>query len=247
MEANIAVPAALIGDPTRAAILMALMDGRMQPASALARAAGVTPQAASNHLTRLLDAGMLAVYVQGRHRYYRLASPAVAAALESLASLAPVPSNLLQPMTVRGRTLRRARSCYDHLAGQLGVALVDAMVARGLLVAPASGGIDFTITDAGAAWFAELGLAVNGSTSARARPLVGRSCLDWTERRFHLAGSLGSAWFARMLELGWLERDPAGRAVKITATGATAFYAKLGIDVSCLQTAPLPAEMAVEN
>jgi DNA-binding transcriptional ArsR family regulator len=241
MEANIAAPAALIGDPTRAAILMALMDGRSQPASALARAAGVTPQAASNHLTRLLDGGMLAVHRQGRHRYYRLASPALAAALEGLAALAPAPRDLLQPTTVRGRALRRARSCYDHLAGQLGVALTEALVARGMLRPPPGGVGDFAVTEAGRAWFAELGIAVEGGPG-RPRPLVGRCCLDWTERRFHWAGSRGTAGFARLQALGWIARDPAGRAVQVTGAGAAALRAALGVDVHRLDAAP-----AVEN
>src|SRR5262245_17865126 len=119
MEANIALPAALIGDPTRAAMLMALMDGRAQPASALAYAANVSAQSASNHLANLTEVGLLAVEAQGRHRYYRIAAPEIATALEALANIASSPRTLREPLTRQGRALRFARSCYDHLAGQL--------------------------------------------------------------------------------------------------------------------------------
>jgi DNA-binding transcriptional ArsR family regulator len=232
MEAHIALPAALIGDPTRAAMLMALMDGRPQPASALACAANVTPQAASNHLARLLDGGMVAVQTQGRHRYYRLASPAIAAVLEALAGLAPCPRDLDRPITAKGRALRHARSCYDHLAGRLGVALTDALLQRGLLHPPADGARDYRVTQAGRIWFAALGIEVDppAGPNTDVKPLQGRCCLDWTERRFHLAGSLGTALLARLEALDWLQRDRASRAVRVTPIGEAALRDLLGLD-----------------
>src|ERR1700728_3022951 len=133
MDANIAVPAALIADPARAAILMALMDGRAQPAGVLAYAANLSPQAASNHLAKLLDGGMVAVETAGPHRYYRLARPEVAAALEALRGLPPPIRSLDEPRSPEARRLRAARSCYDHLAGRLGVAIATAMEAQGLV------------------------------------------------------------------------------------------------------------------
>jgi DNA-binding transcriptional ArsR family regulator len=134
MEANLALPAALIGDPVRAVILSALCDGRAQPAGALAYAARVSPQCASNHLAKLTEGGLLMVETEGRHRYYRLATPQVAAAIEALACLAPAIRSLEKPRTSSARSLRFARSCYDHLAGRLGVAVAAEAEARGYLV-----------------------------------------------------------------------------------------------------------------
>src|SRR5215469_15920531 len=136
MDANIALPAALIGDPTRAAMLSALCDGRAQPASALAHAARVSPQCASNHLARLLEGGLLAVETEGRHRYYRLATPRVAAVMEALACVAPPVRSLDVPLTRKGQSLRFGRSCYDHFAGRLGVAITVELETRCYLIAP---------------------------------------------------------------------------------------------------------------
>ncbi|MBX6320707.1 MAG: winged helix-turn-helix transcriptional regulator [Rhodospirillaceae bacterium] len=232
MVPNLAVPAALIGDPTRAAILMALADGRAQPASALAYAANVSPQAASNHLAKLAGGGLLAVETQGRHRYYRLAGPEVGAALEALASLAPAVRSLAEPRTPEGRRLRFARSCYGHLAGRLAVAMTAAMERQGLLETARGDGADarsYRVSAAGQAWFAALGIAVDGP-----RRLPARRCLDWTERRHHLAGPLGSRLFARLVELGWIARAGNGRAVRLTAAGAAALAARLGLEAEAL-------------
>ena len=149
MEANLALPAALIGDPVRAAILSALCDGRAQPAGALAYAARVSPQCASNHLTKLTEGGLLAVETEGRHRYYRLATPHVAAAIEALACIAPAIRSLENPRTSSARSLRFARSCYDHLAGRLGVAVAEEAEARGYLVVPDRASKRYAITAAG--------------------------------------------------------------------------------------------------
>jgi len=247
MEANVAFPAALIGDPTRAAILMALLDGRFQPASALAYAANVTPQSASNHLARLLDGGLLAVERQGRHRYYRLASPDIAAALEALAVIAPSPRHLCEPLTQKGRTLRFARCCYDHLAGQLGVAVTDALLRRGILRVDASRARYYEISTSGHAWFVALG--IDPAARRAGKPLHARCCLDWTERRYHLAGSLGTVLLERFETLGWLQRQRETRAVQVTPDGCDGLLALLGIDCQSLNqamraradTLPLPA------
>jgi DNA-binding transcriptional ArsR family regulator len=233
MEANIALPAALIGDPARAAILSALCDGRAQPAGALAYAARVTPQSASNHLAKLLEGGLLAVESEGRHRYYRLASPHVAAAIEALAHLAPIRS-LDAPLTSKARRLRFSRSCYDHLAGRLGVAVAAELEVRGYLV-PADQK-RYAVTVAGRRWFHELSVDVGPLKPAAAG--VARRCLDWTERHHHLAGPLGAALMARFLDLGWLRRDGASRAIGVTPIGISELRRLLQIEALDLMDAP---------
>jgi len=229
MDANVAVPAALIADPARAAILMALMDGRAHPASTLAYAANLSPQAASNHLAKLLDGGMVLVEAEGRHRYYRLARPEIAAALEALQALAPRVRAIDEPRSPEARRLRAARTCYDHLAGRLGVAIAQAMEARGLLSAPANepAGKLYGLTEAGARWFEEFGVDLPAAMP-RHRPPA-RRCLDWTERRHHLAGPLGAALLKRLLALGWVIRNPGNRAVTVTPAGAEGLRRSLGI------------------
>jgi DNA-binding transcriptional ArsR family regulator len=217
MDANIALPAALIGDPARAAILSALSDGRAQPASALAYAARVTPQSASNHPAKLLEGGLLAVETEGRHRYYRLASPQVAMAMEALAHLAPPVRSLDAPLTGKARRLRFCRSCYDHLAGRPGAAVAAELEGQGYLAAPDPASKQYSVTVAGRRWLHELGVDVDTLKPSAAG--VARRCLDWTERRHHLAGPLGAALMTRFVDLGWLRRDGASRAVSITPTG----------------------------
>jgi DNA-binding transcriptional ArsR family regulator len=226
MEANIALPAALIGDPARAAILSALCDGRAQPAGALAYAARVTPQSASNHLAKLLEGGLLAVESEGRHRYYRLASPHVAAAMEALAHLAPPIRSLEAPLTPKARRLRFSRSCYDHLVGRLGVAVATQLEARGYLIAGDQK--QYAVTIAGHRWFQDLSIEVTALKPTAAG--VARRCLDWTERRHHLAGPLGAALMARLIELGWLRRDGASRAVSVTQIGISELRRLLQIE-----------------
>jgi DNA-binding transcriptional ArsR family regulator len=236
MEANIALPAALIGDPVRAAILSALCDGRAQPASALAYAARVTPQSASNHLAKLLEGGLLAVESEGRHRYYRLASPQVATAIEALAHLAPPIRSLDAPLTSKARRLRFSRSCYDHLAGGLGVAVAAELEARGYLAAPDPASKQYSVTIAGRHWFHELGIEVDALKPTAAG--VARRCLDWTERRHHLAGPLGTALMARFAELGWIRRDRESRAVGVTPIGISELRRLLQIEAPAMLDAP---------
>ncbi len=220
---DLAPVAALIGDPGRANMLAALMAGKALSASELAREAGVTPQTASGHLALLLDGGLVAVRVQGRHRYYRLAGPDVAAALESLMALAARAGHLRTRPGPKDPALRRARVCYDHLAGTLGVRMFDGLLEHGLL---ADDGGRLAPTAAGRRWFAGLGVDLAGLEAGR-RPLC-RECLDWSERRGHLAGSLGAALLAAILDQGWAKREAGSRVVAFTAAGERRLLGRLG-------------------
>ena len=236
MEGTIAFPAALIGDPVRAAILMALSDGRAQPATALAYAARVSSQSASNHLAKLLEGGLLAVERQGRHRYYRLATPQVAVVLEALSCLTPPPPHRAIPMPTQARVLAFGRSCYDHLAGKLGVAVASQLERRGYLTASESDPKLYSLTNEGSEWFASLPLDPN--TLRPGRNDVARRCLDWTERRHHVAGPIGAALLARFLAEGWLRRERKSRALDVTPAGARWFSKALEIDVNALEKLP---------
>lgn len=202
---------ALLAEPARAAMLLALVDGTARPAGELAHAAGVGAPTASAHLKRLLEGGLLAVHVQGRHRYYRLASDEVASWLEALAP--PRRSPVLAPPTGDAQ-LRRARSCYRHLAGQLGVAFCAGLLERGLLVTLSEG---LALTPTAPDALVEAGL--DRQATARLLALRGRSCLDWTERRLHVGGPLGVALTSAMLDAGWLRRAARGRALLPSADG----------------------------
>ena len=222
-DADIAAPAALMGDATRATFLIALSQGQSLPASELARRARVKPSTASIQLAKLVEGGLLTVERNGRHRYYGLADPDVAAAIESLAVIAPRrPASSLKQARI-GSELQAARTCYDHLAGALGVALFDALERQRLLTA------ELEPTRRGAKRFRELGIDVD-ELAGRRRPFA-RRCLDWTERHHHLAGSLGAALAARCFELGWIERLPSSRAVRVTAEGRDALARELAIDL----------------
>ncbi|HLT77071.1 MAG TPA: winged helix-turn-helix domain-containing protein [Ferrovibrio sp.] len=217
-EPQFATIAALFGDPARANILRALMDGRARTAKELALAAGVTPQTTSGHLAKLVDAQLLDVASQGRHRYYRLSNGLVACAIESMMALAG--ERVMAPHRHSPRLtaeLREARTCYDHLAGRLGVRLFDRLLQRDCLIAPAGPAEDFQVTRAGRQLFAEMGIDVD--SVARQRRGFARPCLDWSERVPHLAGSLGAAIASRCFELGWLIRRPDSRAVTLTRRG----------------------------
>ncbi|WP_329315856.1 ArsR/SmtB family transcription factor [Streptomyces sp. NBC_01262] len=230
--------AGLLADRSRAAFCMALLDGRAWTAGELARHAGISPSTASEHLSLLVAGGLLAEERQGRHRYVRLADPATAALIEDLAAYSsshssshpssrsspgPAPSSLRESGRMSAEA--RARTCYDHLAGHLGVAVTDAILSRGLVADDAG----LVVTEAGRVWLAELDidlLALRGS-----RPMV-RSCLDWTERRTHLAGALGAALCKLAFDRRWVERIGSGRALKVTPEGGRAFQELLEIDVS---------------
>lgn len=206
---NIASVGALIGDPVRAAMLSALMDGSERPAGELAQMAGASPQSASAHLARLVDGGLLAMRPHGRHRFYALKDSEVAHAIEALAVTV---DTCRAPASHRDPALRRARRCYDHVAGELGVALCDRLIAAGHV---AAGGSGYRVTEAGASWFASLG--IEGAPPA-GRPPV-RPCLDWTERRPHLAGWYGAALCRLMESRALLRRRANGRALAVTQEG----------------------------
>lgn len=227
--ANLATVAALVGDPARASMLVALMDGRALTAGELAYFAHVTAPTASAHLAKLVEAQILTVTAQGRHRYFRLASPSVARMLESISvvsGMATPPAR--RPRSARDEALCLARTCYDHLAGRLGVAIADALVASGHVILDEDGGL---VTDTGAALLARLGLDVAALQRRRGRVFC-RPCLDWSERRPHLAGALGAALARRLFDTGWIERVRDSRAVRITPAGRAGLQATFGIDLA---------------
>lgn len=227
---DVALIAGLMGEPARAAMLVALVDGRALPAGELAFLSNVAPQTASFHLRKLLDASLIAVERQGKHSYYRLANGRVAATLESLAALAPLRTQVdlrarTRQQSQRIQELRFARTCYRHLAGVLAVEISQALLDRGLLAAVSE--TAWCLTDRGHDWCSQLGMPL--PSSARARKLASRACIDWTERRHHLGGALGSALFSRLAELRWIVKNPHTRAVRVTHAGARALEQQLGI------------------
>lgn len=239
-DADLAAVGALVGDPGRCRILLALDDGRALPASRLAAEAGVSAATASSHLGKLTAAGLLAVEPRGRHRYYRLAGPEVAELLEALQRLAPVaPVRSLRQGT-RAAALREARTCYDHVAGRLGVALMAALVGRGHLTG-GDGSYDPALTDGRAGYGHEVDyrlspggadfLAGFGVRVPPRRRLV-RYCVDWSEQRHHLAGGLGRGLLDRLHELDWIRRTDATRALRVTDRGRAGLRTTFGVDLS---------------
>ncbi len=210
---DISAVGALLADPARTAILVALLGGTALPAGDLAHIAGVKPSTASIHLAKLLEVDWVAVEQRGRHRYYRLASTQVAGVLEQMALVAPpIPVRSLRGQE-QTTALRLARSCYDHLAGKIGVAITDAMMSRDAIRVAGS---DFTLTATGAAFLAERGVDVPAPSTRRA---FARRCLDWSERRDHVAGALGAAVFAAWESQGWVTREERSRALRLTPAG----------------------------
>jgi DNA-binding transcriptional ArsR family regulator len=217
---RIAAIAALIGDPARANMLTALLDGRALTASELAEAGGIALPTASGHLARLVEAKLMAVRRQGRHRYFRLSDADVAETLERLMGLAQRTAAAPVRTGPRDAALREARICYDHLAGAKGVALLDSLRRRGFV----EGDEDLDLTQAGRAFFADLG--VDLGSLAKGRRALCRACLDWSERRAHLGGALGAAMLDLMIDRKWLSRG-LGRELRFSATGHRAFAAEL--------------------
>ncbi|MBW8735856.1 MAG: winged helix-turn-helix transcriptional regulator [Streptomyces turgidiscabies] len=225
---GLAALAGLLADETRAGFLLALLDGRAWTAGELARHAGVAASTTSEHLGKLVAGGLLAEERQGRHRYVRLADAGVAQLVEDLAArVGPVAA----PRTLResgaGSAMARGRTCYDHLAGRLGIAVTDALTGRGLLRQDTG----FALTDAGLRWFAATGIDLDRTGR---RPLT-RACLDWTERRPHLAGTAGAALCRHALDARWCVRVGSERAVRVTPEGERAFTQFLGIEATALR------------
>jgi DNA-binding transcriptional ArsR family regulator len=222
-DADIASVGAILAEPARCRMLLALADGRALPATQLAVEAGVARSTASAHLGRLVDAGWLGVEAQGRHRYFRLARDDVADVIEAAARLAP-------PLPVRSlagdahrRHLRLARTCYGHLAGRLGVGLLAALLEAGWI----QGDDGYVVTAAGADGLRDLGVPVASGVACR-------HCIDWTERRHHLSGHLGRALASRLFELGWVQRRHQGRAVEITEAGGQRLVETFDLDLNAI-------------
>ncbi len=246
-DANFLSPAALIGDRTRARILLALLDRRALAMTMLATEAGVAPSTVSSHLAQLVDGGLLTVRRQGRHRYYSLASAEVAHALESLAGLAPPFTPRSLRSATRAAALRLARTCYDHLAGHLGVGLMGALIERKVLVggdgvhdpdrsvrdrlSTAGRDLAYDVTRDGWRTLGEVGVTAPRTN----RPAV-RYCVDWTEQRHHLAGAVGASLLERLLELGWVVRASESRVIRVPEEGVRGLRDWLGLDVDELRT-----------
>jgi DNA-binding transcriptional ArsR family regulator len=213
-DADLTLIGRMLGDDHRAQFLLALIGGQELPAGELAARSGASSSLASAHLAKLLDAGLVSVARRGRQRHYRLAGPQVARAIEGLLAIAPArPARGLRDSS-RGQAIRRARTCYDHLAGRLGVTLTDALE-RQRIIDPHQSGWD--LTPRGERELEQLGLDV-GALRAERRAFV-RPCLDWTERRPHLAGALGAALASRFFDLAWIRRLPGSRALRLTPQG----------------------------
>jgi DNA-binding transcriptional ArsR family regulator len=219
---DVATIAGIIGQPTRAAMLDALLGGRWLTATELAKRAGVAPPTASSHLAALVESGLVTRRRSGRHRYHALAGPEVGAALESLGRLTATPRIHDGVGSPEERALRYARTCYDHLAGKLGVLIADTLVEHGMVSPDGS-----QVTAAGESCLCDLGIDV--ATLKRGRRSYVRFCLDWSERRDHLAGAVGAAIAEAMLERHWVVRVEGTRAVRLTVRGRDGLDRVLGI------------------
>ncbi len=246
-DTDIATLAALLADPGRARILLALGDGRALAASVLADEAGVAQSTASEHLAKLLAARLLTVERHGRHRYYRLAGPEVGELLEALARFAPAaPVRSLRQGT-RPQAVRSGRTCYDHLAGRLGTALMRSLLDQGTLtggdgdfqpgrdrLSAPGGAADYRLTEHGVTRLTDFGIDVDVDVDVLrhgSRPLI-RYCVDWSEQRHHLAGALGAALAQRLLDLRWIKRTPQSRAITLTDNGAAGLHTTFGLAVN---------------
>jgi DNA-binding transcriptional ArsR family regulator len=225
-KSNVAMIASLVSEPSRAAILTALLDGRFHTASELAHMAGIKPQTASFHLAKMTEAQVVTVEKQGRHRYFGIQDPEVAQVMESLLSIAPpVPIHSFKHAS-ENEALRLARTCYDHVAGQLGVQLMSFFIQKGILSEDQDG---LHITEQGETFFTDF--QIDLKKTRQTRRSFSHKCLDWSERRHHLAGALGSAVLDRLFELNWIERLPTTRAIRITADGKRGFKEIFSIEV----------------
>ncbi|MBN9671245.1 ArsR/SmtB family transcription factor [Roseibium aggregatum] len=218
---DIARIGALIGDPARANILSALMNGKALTATELAAEAGITGQTASSHLKKMIEGGLLSQNKQGRHRYFTLAGPEVGATLEALMGLAARKGHLRTRTGPKDPALRNARVCYDHLAGDIAVRIFDNLSARGFLEASSDKG-GLRLSPSGSDFVSSLGIDLAALHASR-RPMC-RACLDWSERRNHLAGGLGAAMLTWFEKQGWVMREPDSRVVHISARGRSELF-----------------------
>ena len=225
VDAAVAPIAAAIGEPARARMLCCLVDGRARTSTELAAIADVTPSTASVHLQRLRAQRLVKVVAQGKHRYYSLDRADVAAALEALQVLAGGPGRALVPTTPHG--LRGARTCYDHVAGALGVSLYDRFRAMGWLFVPSRGDAACDVTPAGCAAFQRLGVDIEAARAVRRK--FAFECLDWSERRPHLGGALGAAVLHLLFQRRWVVRDLDSRALQVTAAGRRELRSRFGV------------------
>ena len=223
-DADLAAIGRMLADQHRSRFLLALMGGESLPAGELAARAGVSSSLASAHLAKLLEAGLVTVTRRGRQRYYSLSGPQVARAIESLLAISPPRAAHGLRESNRGEAIRHARTCYDHLAGRLGVALTDALEQQRALTPHASG---WELTSRGERMLGDLGLDLSALRHERRAFL--RPCLDWTERRSHLAGAVGAAVASRFLELDWIRRLPGTRAVRPTPQGEAQLLARFAV------------------
>jgi len=223
---HLAEVAALVGDPARANIMCALLDGRALTAKELAYAAHVSPQTASGHLAKLTEARLLSVVPQGRHRYFRLATPLIGQMLEGIMAVAAHGPPRFRPSYKLDEAMRTARLCYDHIAGRLGVGLTDTLCERGHVVLSDEGA---EITEPGVAFFSRFG--VDLAAAQRRKRMYCRSCLDWSERRPHLGGAVGAAIADRCAALGWTQRARNSRALVITPAGRDGLHEVFGLSL----------------
>lgn len=224
---DIAQIASLIGDPARANMLAALSGGRALTATELAAAGGITLQTASTHLSKLEGGGLLSQRKQGRHRYFALADEAAARLIETMMGFASSRGHLRYRPGPKDPALRKARVCYDHLAGDFGVRMLDSFICHGEI---ASDGENLSLTAKGSAHLAAFGIDLSSLASSR-RPLC-KSCLDWSERRSHLAGTLGKALLAHMLDKGWARRSEESRAVLFSPEGERRFLLQFPLEAA---------------
>lgn len=221
----IAAVAELIGEPARAAMLVSLLDGQSHNAGELAMIANVSAQSASGHLSKMIAGGLLKAESSGRHRYYCMAGADVAHALEALGAIATRPRSAAVAPLRSDQEFQHARTCYDHLAGRIAVEMVRAL--EGEKIIRASGEREFELGDNGRNWFSNLGIDVDGLR--RSRRSFARQCLDWTERKPHIAGALGAAMCVRMVTLGWFARKRDTRVLRVTHQGSRELYTRFGI------------------
>ncbi|AKG36827.1 ArsR/SmtB family transcription factor [Paenibacillus durus] len=230
-NSNVAMIASLVSETSRAAILTVLLDGKFHAASELAYMVGIQPQTASFHLAKLVNANVVAVEKQGRHRYYGIQNQEVAQVMESLLSIAPPIEIKSLKQSSEDKALRYARTCYDHLAGSLGVQLTNTLLRTGILREEKE---EFTVTENGKKFFTSFQIDFENVKNKRCS--FSHKCLDWSERRHHLAGALGNALLEKFLELNWVQRLPKTRAIKITSEGKTGFKEVFSLDIEDKQS-----------